>query len=95
MCNCLKKKRVLIVITCTTWLFKSMTERRERDVHSALMLSLTLVAFVRGLSITLFVQHTETCVRSLRLQRSQLKQRLTVFAKIVEFPWAYLYPKSE
>ena len=29
------------------------------------------------------------------LQRSQLKQRLTVFAKIVEFPWAHLYPKGE
>ena len=72
-----------------------MTERREPDVHSALMFSLKLVAFVSGLSIALFVQHTETCVRSPGLQISQLKHRLTVFAKIVEFPWAYLYPKSE
>ena len=49
----------------------------------------------KWLTITLFVQHTETCVRSPGLQRSQLKQRLTVFAKIVEFPWAHLYPKGE
>ena len=69
-----------------------MTERREPGAHCAIMFSLKLVAFVSGLSITLFVQHTETYVRSPVLQRSQLKQRLTVFAKIVEFPWAYLCP---
>ena len=87
---CPKVKRVLIIITCITWLLKLMTERREPGVHSTLMFSLKLVAFVSGLSITLFVQHTETYVRSPGLQRSQLKQRLTVFAKIVEFPWASL-----
>ena len=38
---------------------------------------------------------SETYVRSPGLQRSQLKQQLTVFAKIVEFPWACLYPKGE
>ena len=72
-----------------------MTERREPGVHSALMFSLKLVAFVSGLSITLFVQHTETCVRSPGLKGSQIKQRLTVNDKIVEFPWAYLCPKGE
>ena len=55
----IKVKRVLIIITCTSLLFKSMTERREPGVHSTLMFSLKLVAFVSGLSITLFVQHTE------------------------------------
>ena len=33
-----------MIITCTTWLFKSMTERREPGVHSALMFTLKLVA---------------------------------------------------
>ena len=55
----IKVERVLILITCTSWLFKSMTERREPGGHSTLMFSLNLVAFVSGLSITLFVQHTE------------------------------------
>ena len=30
-------KRVLVIFTCTTWLLKSMTERRDPGVHSALM----------------------------------------------------------
>ena len=35
-------KRVLVIITCTTWLLKSMTERRDPGVHSALMFFLSL-----------------------------------------------------
>ena len=46
MCNCPRVKRVLIIITCTTWLFKSMTERRETGIHSAVMFCLKLVVFV-------------------------------------------------
>ena len=30
-------KRILVIITCATWLLKSMTERRDPGVHSALM----------------------------------------------------------
>ena len=30
-------KRILVIITCATWLLKSMAERRDPGVHSALM----------------------------------------------------------
>ena len=46
LCNCPRVKRVLIIITCTMWLFKSMPERRLPGVHFALMFSRKLVAFV-------------------------------------------------
>jgi len=48
MRNCPRVKRVLVIITCTTWLLKSTAERREPGAHSALMFFLKFVAFVSG-----------------------------------------------